>query len=35
VRKDKRFNISITLAGLGTFSNFLGAFGGSTQSVYS
>jgi LPS-assembly protein len=34
VRKDKRFNISITLAGLGTFSNFLGAFGGSTQSVY-
>ena len=28
VPKDKRFNISLTLAGLGTFSNFLGAFGG-------
>jgi LPS-assembly protein len=27
VPKDKRFNISLTLAGLGTFSNFLGAFG--------
>jgi hypothetical protein len=31
VRSDKRFNISITLAGLTTFSNFLGAFGGNTQ----
>jgi len=28
VPKDTRFNISLTLAGLGTFSNFLGAFGG-------
>lgn len=27
VRADKRFNVSITLAGLGTFSNFLGALG--------
>jgi LPS-assembly protein len=25
---DKRFNVSFVLAGLGTFSNFLGAFGG-------
>jgi LPS-assembly protein len=25
---DKRFNVSFILAGLGTFSNFLGAFGG-------
>lgn len=27
VPQDKRFNISFTLAGIGTFSNFLGAFG--------
>ena len=27
-RKDHRFNISFTLAGIGTFSNFFGAFGG-------
>jgi LPS-assembly protein len=26
--QDKRFNVSFTLAGIGTFSNFLGAFGG-------
>jgi hypothetical protein len=25
---DMRFNVSFILAGLGTFSNFLGAFGG-------
>ena len=30
VPQDKRFNIGFTLAGLGTFSNFLGAFGGNT-----
>ena len=28
VPKDRRFNISVTLAGIGTFSNLLGAFGG-------
>lgn len=27
VPKDKRFNVGFTLAGVGTFSNFLGAFG--------
>ena len=27
VQQDRRFNISFTLAGIGTFSNFLGAFG--------
>jgi hypothetical protein len=27
VPQDRRFNISFTLAGIGTFSNFLGAFG--------
>jgi LPS-assembly protein len=26
--QDRRFNLSFTLAGIGTFSNFLGAFGG-------
>jgi LPS-assembly protein len=31
VPQDRRFNISFTLAGIGTFSNFLGAFGGQTQ----
>ena len=30
VPQDRRFNISFTLAGIGTFSNFLGAFGGQT-----
>jgi LPS-assembly protein len=28
VSRDKRFNVSFTLAGIGTFSNFLGALGG-------
>ena len=28
--RDRRFNMSFTLAGLGSFSNFFGAFGGST-----
>ena len=28
VPKDRRFNISFTLAGIGTFSNLFGAFGG-------
>ncbi len=30
VPQDRRFNIGFTLAGLGTFSNFLGAFGGNS-----
>jgi hypothetical protein len=30
VPEDHRFNISFTLAGIGTFSNLLGAFGGQT-----
>jgi LPS-assembly protein len=30
IPKDRRFNISFTLAGIGSFSNFLGAFGGGT-----
>ncbi len=30
VPQDRRFNISFTLAGIGTFSNLLGAFGGQT-----
>ncbi len=30
VPKDRRFNMSFTLAGIGSFSNFLGAFGGGT-----
>lgn len=30
VQKDRRFNFSITLAGIGSFSNFFGAFGGGT-----
>jgi len=29
VAKDRRFNFSFTLSGLGTFSNFFGAMGGS------
>jgi hypothetical protein len=28
VTQDHRFNISFTLAGIGSFSNLLGAFGG-------
>jgi hypothetical protein len=28
VPQDRRFNVSFTLAGIGTFSNFFGAFGG-------
>ena len=28
--KDRRFNMSFTLAGVGSFSNFFGAFGGGT-----
>src|SRR5262249_49124281 len=28
IPRDKRFNLSFTLAGIGTFSNLLGAFGG-------
>jgi LPS-assembly protein len=28
LRQDKRFNLSFTLAGIGTFSNLFGAFGG-------
>jgi LPS-assembly protein len=31
VNQDRRFNFSFTLAGIGTFSNLLGAFGGQTQ----
>ena len=30
VPQDRRFNLSFTLAGIGTFSNLLGAFGGGT-----
>jgi hypothetical protein len=29
IPEDRRFNMSFTLAGIGTFSNFFGAFGGS------
>ena len=28
--QDRRFNMSFTLAGVGSFSNFFGAFGGGT-----
>jgi hypothetical protein len=28
IAQDRRFNISFTLAGIGTFSNLFGAFGG-------
>jgi LPS-assembly protein len=31
INKDRRFNFSFTLAGLGTFSNFFGALGGVTR----
>ena len=30
VAQDRRFNFSFTLAGIGSFSNFFGSFGGST-----
>lgn len=30
IAKDRRFNLAFTLAGIGTFSNFFGAFGGSS-----
>ena len=30
IRKDRRFNLAFTLAGIGTFSNFFGNFGGSS-----
>ncbi len=30
VPKDRRFNMSFTLAGVGSFSNFFGAFGGAS-----
>jgi hypothetical protein len=31
IPSDRRLNFSFTLAGLGTFSNFFGAFGGNTR----
>jgi hypothetical protein len=31
VASDRRFNMSFTLAGIGTFSNFFGAFGGGSR----
>ena len=31
IPQDRRFNVSFTLAGIGTFSNFLGAFGGQNE----
>ena len=31
--KDRRFNMSFTLAGVGSFSNFFGAFGGGTYAT--
>ena len=31
VPQDRRFNVSVTLAGLGTFSNLFGGFGGATR----
>jgi LPS-assembly protein len=34
IPSDRRFNVSFVLAGLGTFSNFFGAFGGLTGSGY-
>ena len=35
IPKDRRFNLSFTLAGIGTFSNFFGAFGGGGSAVLS
>ena len=34
IPSDRRFNVSFVLAGLGTFSNFFGAFGGLMGSGY-
>ena len=34
IPSDQRFNVSFVLAGLGTFSNFFGAFGGLTGGGY-
>ena len=34
ISSDRRFNVSFVLAGLGTFSNFFGAFGGLAGSGY-
>ena len=34
IGSDRRFNVSFVLAGLGTFSNFFGAFGGLMGSGY-
>ncbi len=34
IPSDRRFNLSFVLAGLGTFSNFFGAFGGLMGSGY-
>jgi hypothetical protein len=34
IASDRRFNLSFVLAGLGTFSNFFGAFGGLLGSNY-
>ena len=34
IASDRRFNVSFVLAGLGTFSNFFGAFGGLTGGGY-
>jgi lipopolysaccharide assembly outer membrane protein LptD (OstA) len=31
IPQDRRFNVSFTLAGIGTFANFLGAFGGGNR----
>ncbi len=31
IPQDRRFNVSFTLAGIGTFSNFFGAFGGQNR----
>jgi hypothetical protein len=31
VPRDRRFNVSVTLAGLGSFSNFFGALGGTPR----
>jgi hypothetical protein len=30
IPKDRRFNLAFTLAGIGTFSNFFGNFGGAS-----
>jgi hypothetical protein len=31
IPQDRRFNLSFTLAGIGTFANFLGNFGGTQR----